>query len=228
MRPLTQLSARLSYEFADPELARAALTHRSAGSKHNERLEFLGDALLDLVIAEQLYQHRPDANEGDLSRLRASLVKRDTLASIATEIELGEHLVMGAGELRSGGFRRNSVLADTLEALLAAVYLDGGYAAARDVVQRLYAGRLNELPESAELRDPKTRLQEWLQGRGEALPDYRIESVSGMAHEQEFSVVCEVTALGLSSAGHGSSRRRAEQQAAQSILDQLESELDCD
>ncbi|NNF59790.1 MAG: ribonuclease III [Gammaproteobacteria bacterium] len=223
---MAQLLARLDYDFSDTGLARAALTHRSAAGAHNERLEFLGDALLDLVIAEQLYQRCPDASEGDLSRLRASLVRRDTLAFIAGLLELGDYLEMGTGELRSGGFRRSSVLADTLEALLGAIYLDGGYDASRRVVLSLYAERLSSLPDPAQLRDPKTRLQEYLQGRGEARPDYRIASVSGRAHEQKFEVVCEVDALALQASGQGSSRRRAEQRAAQALLELIEAASD--
>lgn len=226
MRPLAQLLARLDYDFVDAGLARAALTHRSAAGAHNERLEFLGDALLDLVIAEQLYQRCPQASEGDLSRLRASLVRRDTLASVAGTLELGDYLEMGTGELRSGGYRRRSVLADTLEALLGAIYLDGGYDVARRVVLSLYAERLENLPDPAQLRDPKTRLQEYLQGRGQQLPAYRIAAVSGLAHEQQFEVECEVAALELQATGQGSSRRRAEQCAAQALLDLIEVESD--
>ncbi|MDH3590206.1 MAG: ribonuclease III [Gammaproteobacteria bacterium] len=219
---MAQLFARLDYEFTDPDLARAALTHRSAGGSHNERLEFLGDALLGMLIAETLFQQHPDAAEGDLSRLRASLVKGETLAEIATQLELGDFLVLGSGELRSGGFRRSSILADALEALLAAVYLDGGFDAARRVVDHLYSGHLENLPDSADLRDPKTRLQELLQARGAARPVYRVESVSGQAHEQEFQVICEVAALDTFAEGRGTSRRRAEQAAAQSVLDRVD------
>jgi len=224
LKPLTQLFMRLGYEFSDSELARVALTHRSAGGFNNERLEFLGDAMLDLVIAEYLFQFRPQASEGDLSRLRASLVKRETLASIAAELELGDYLKLGSGELRTGGFNRSSILADALEALLAAIYLEGGYQAARDVVLALYADRLENLPESAALRDPKTQLQEWLQARGIDRPAYSVESVSGLAHEQQFKVICTVATLEISCEGHGTSRRRAEQDAAEAALSRIGNE----
>lgn len=224
MKSLAQLFARLDYEFDDSSLLQSALTHRSAGSDHNERLEFLGDALLDLVISEWLYLAKGDANEGDLSRLRASLVRRDSLASIATSLELGDYLAMGPGELRTGGFRRNSILADTLEAVLGAIYLDGGYAAGRHVVLQLFNDRLESLPESAALRDPKSELQEWLQARGAERPEYRVETVTGMAHEQKFHVVCNVAAFQLSADGYGTSRRRAEQDAAREALNCISDE----
>ena len=212
------LAERLDYRCRDAALVEAALTHRSAGGNHNERLEFLGDAVLNCLVAELLYRLYPRADEGELSRLRASLVSGDSLADTAAGIELGDRLRLGAGELRSGGFRRHSILADALEALIGAVYLDGGLDAARRVVERLLAARLAQLPDAAELKDPKTRLQEYLQGRGMALPSYRVEQVSGEAHLQTFDVRCEVSALALSARGIGLSRRRAEQQAAEEIL----------
>ncbi len=218
MKQLAQLFKRLDYEFSDSTLINAALTHRSATGAHNERLEFLGDALLDLVISEWLYRGKPDATEGDLSRLRASLVKRDSLATIAAGLEIGDCLRLGVGELRTGGFRRSSILADALEAMLGAIYLDGGYDAARNTVLHLFAERLENLPESAALRDPKTELQEWLQARGIDRPEYRVEEVTGMAHEQKFHVVCNVSAFELSADGYGTSRRRAEQDAARAAL----------
>lgn len=211
----------LGYECRDAALLEAALTHRSAGGVNNERLEFLGDAVLNCVAAVQVYREFGAADEGELSRFRASLVSGETLAEIAAGLGLGSQLRLGSGELKSGGFRRKSILADTLEALLGAVYLDGGYAAATVVVERLLASRLDKLPSAADLKDPKTRLQEMLQGRSLPLPSYTVESVSGEAHNQTFNVVCGVDTLGLKALGVGASRRRAEQAAAQLMLDQI-------
>ncbi len=217
------LSKRLGYRFEAPDLLLDALTHRSAGRRHNERLEFLGDAVLGLIIATELYHRRPEAREGVLTRWRASLVKRTTVAAVAREIQLGEHLVLGCGEQKTGGHRRESILADGLEAVLGAVYLDGGFAATREVVTRLYAGRLEALPEARALKDSKTRLQELLQGQGRALPSYRVVETAGKPHEQQFTVGCRVEGLDevLATA---SSRRRAEQAAARRLLEQLEAE----
>jgi len=212
------LEARLDYAFQNTELARAAVTHRSAGGRNNERLEFLGDAVLGLVIADALYRQLGALAEGDLSRLRASLVNRDTLAELGQELVLGELLLLGPGERKSGGFRRKSILADAIEALLGAVYLDGGYDAARGLVLRLFAGRLQNLPDPEQLKDAKTRLQEYLQGRGLALPVYEMLEVRGKAHEQLFVVGCEIAALGITTQGVGRSRRLAEQQAAEQGL----------
>jgi ribonuclease-3 len=202
-------------------LLEAALTHRSAGGPHNERLEFLGDAVLNCVAAVLVFREFATADEGELSRFRASLVSGETLAAIAADIGLGSQVRLGSGELKSGGFRRKSILADALEALFGAIYLDGGYAAATTVVERLLATRLDKLPSAAELKDPKTRLQETLQARGLPLPVYAVESISGEAHNQLFNVYCVVEALGLKTLGAGASRRRAEQAAAQLLLDEL-------
>lgn len=212
------LAERLGYRCRDSALLEAALTHRSAGGQHNERLEFLGDAVLNCVVADLLYRLDPRADEGELSRLRASLVSGDSLAQTAAALGVGDELRLGAGELRSGGFRRHSILADALEALIGAIYLDGGIEAARGVVERMLAGRIAGLPDAAQLKDPKTRLQEYLQARGLPLPAYNVEQVTGDAHEQTFAVSCEVAALNLSASGSGLSRRRAEQQAAEEIL----------
>lgn len=209
------------YECRDAALFDAALTHRSAGGAHNERLEFLGDAVLNCVAGLMVYREFAVADEGELSRFRASLVSGETLAEIAAEMDLGAHLRLGSGELKSGGFRRKSILADTLEALIGAVYLDGGYTAAVAVIERLLASRLDNLPSAAELKDPKTRLQEALQGRSLPLPTYTVESVSGEAHNQTFNVGCAVEALGLKTHATGASRRRAEQAAAQLLLEQI-------
>ena len=215
------LAQKLGYEFGDESLVDAALTHRSAGSGHNERLEFLGDALLDLVISAALYERAPDANEGDLSRLRASLVRRDALADIAAGLDLGRFVRLGAGELRTGGARRRSILADTLEALLGAIFLDGGYERARRCVLALYDARLNDLPDPRALRDPKTRLQELLQARGLERPAYEVVAVEGAPHDQQFEVRCDVAQLEVQGQGTGSSRRRAEQRAAAAVLERI-------
>ena len=216
--PQRWLREALGYAANDAALFTAALTHRSASGRNNERLEFLGDAVLNLLVAELLYQRFPAASEGDLSRLRASLVSEGPLAGIAQRIGLGDELLLGSGELKTGGFRRESILADAFEATIGAVYLDSGLDAARGLVQRLCLPLLEALPQAAELKDPKTRLQEWLQSRGLPLPAYSVEDVSGEPHDQHFSVRCEVTALELAAPGEGSSRRRAEQDAAQRVL----------
>jgi ribonuclease III len=219
--PERWVQAALGYRPRDPELFRAALTHRSAAGANNERLEFLGDAVLNLLIAGQLYRAFPQADEGDLSRLRARLVSREPLAEVAAGIELGSVLRLGAGELKSGGFRRQSILADALEAVCGAVFLDGGLAAVEPIVQRLFAPLLAALPDPATLKDAKTRLQEYLQERGLALPRYRVERIEGAAHAQTFRVSCEVTAFGRRVQGGGSSRRRAEQEAAERMLGEI-------
>jgi ribonuclease-3 len=217
--------ARLGYAFGDPTLLDAALTHRSAGKHNYERLEFLGDAVLNFATAVLLYREYPDADEGDLSRYRATLVSGASLAAVAAGLELGEQLRLGSGELKSGGFRRSSILADALEALFGAVYVDGGIVAASAVIERILGARVAELPEAQALKDPKTRLQEHLQGRGLPLPAYAVEEVSGEPHEQSFVASCEVAALGARARGTGSSRRRAEQDAAQQVLGQLTGEV---
>jgi ribonuclease III len=212
----------LGYECRDPALLAAALTHRSAGGAHNERLEFLGDAVLNCVVARLVFGEFAAADEGDLSRFRSSLVSGEALAVIAAEIDLGSQLRLGSGELKSGGFRRKSILADALEALFGAIYLDGGFEAAERVIERLFVPRLDRLPSAAELKDPKTRLQEALQARGLPLPVYRVEATSGEAHNQSFEVQCSVDVLGLRMSAIGASRRRAEQAAAQLVLAALE------
>jgi ribonuclease III len=199
-----------------------ALTHRSASGSNYERLEFLGDALLGFVIGEHLYRQFPKASEGELSRLRASLVKRETLASIARERRLGDHLRLGSGELKSGGFRRDSILADTVEALIGAHYLVLGMEPTRDFVLALYGERLQALPSADSLKDPKTRLQELLQGRGLPLPEYTLLETSGEAHRQTFRIACRVAARDLSVEAVGSSRRKAEQAGAEAALKALE------
>lgn len=201
-----------------PALIEQALTHRSAGPINNERLEFLGDALLGMVIAEALLQRFPDASEGDLSRRRATLVNREALAQVARGLELGDYLRLGSGELRTGGHARGSILADAIEALLGAVYLDQGFAAAREVVLRVFEQPLAEVANRDSRKDPKTRLQEWLQARQLALPSYEVVGVGGEQHAQAFTVRCLLDGDGRETLGEGSSRRRAEQQAAAEML----------
>lgn len=221
IKPAEDLGDALQYQFSDTSLLQAALTHRSAGNQNNERLEFLGDAVLGFVIAETLYTTYPDATEGELSRLRASLVKRESLADIARRLNLGEYLTLGSGELKSGGHRRESILADALEAILGAILLDGGYAACRACIQRLFAQPIEELPAAAQLKDPKTRLQEYLQARKLELPVYQVTAVQGKAHKQRFSILCTVATLDRTTTGEGTSRRKAEQAAAEAMLDLL-------
>lgn len=215
------LGLRLGYRFRDPQLLTRALTHRSAGGVHNERLEYLGDAALSLVVAELLYERLPEATEGHLSRLRASLVRRSALAEMAREVGFPSRLRLGPGELKSGGFRRDSILSDALEAVLGAVYLDGGLGAMREAVLRLYGDRLESLPPHEALKDPKTLLQERLQARGLPLPLYRVDSVEGEDHRQRFTVTCAVEDLGVELSGQGPSRRAAEQLAAAHMLEKL-------
>ncbi|MCL4792692.1 MAG: ribonuclease III [Gammaproteobacteria bacterium] len=208
----------LGYPFQDARLLDLALTHRSAAGAHNERLEFLGDAVLGMVTAEALYATYTTADEGTLSRLRARLVRRETLEEVARSVDLGRHLQLGSGEMRSGGHQRGSILANALEAVIGAVFLDGGMTPARELVLRLLSAHLAGLAVDEDLRDPKTRLQEFLQARGQPLPVYTVDQVSGSAHDQLFEVVCRLDALGFSVRGRGSSRRIAEQQAAEQAL----------
>jgi ribonuclease-3 len=213
---------KLGYQFSSSQLLDQALTHRSAGTSHNERLEFLGDAVLGLVIARALFQAKPDAREGTLSRYRARLVRRDTLAALARELDLGSQLRMGGGEQRSGGHQRASVLADTLEALFGAILLHGGFAAAEAVILAVYADRLAQLPAESELVDAKTALQEYLQSRGLAPPLYTLEETTGAAHAQTFTAGCCIETMNLRTNGVGQSRRQAEQRAAAAALDKLQ------
>ena len=202
------LEQRLGCRLDSDALLDEALTHRSLGTRNYERLEFLGDAVLSFIVAEMLYREFDGASEGELSRYRSTLVSGETLGGIALQLGLGEHLRLGEGELKSGGFRRASILADALEALIGAVYLELGMPAARLAVERLLGARLSELPAAAELKDPKTRLQERLQARGLGLPRYEVTGVRGEAHRQEFTVRCEVDELGLVAEATGTSRRR--------------------
>jgi ribonuclease III len=212
------LKKSLAYEFRDGALLQQALTHRSAPGPNNERLEFLGDAVLDVVVSEVAYRLRPEAGEGVLSRIRASLVRDLTLAELAQQLQLGQHLILGSGERKSGGFRRTSILADALEAIFGAVYLDAGFEEARRVIYLAYGERLHDLPESAAHRDPKSRLQELLQAKQIEPPSYKVETVSGQAHRQSFEVSCRIPALDTVTLGQGSTRRQAEQEAASKML----------
>lgn len=219
--PLQSLCRRLDYQFRDAALLTRALTHRSHGAGNNERLEFLGDALINFVIGDALYVGSPKAEEGALSRLRASLVREETLADLARALQLGEVLHLGESELKSGGFRRDSIIADALEALIGAIYLDGGFEAARTAVLRLYATLLSNLPDPDTLKDPKTRLQEWLQALGRPLPNYEVLSESGPPHRREFLVRCSLADGEQSTQSSGPSRRIAQQRAAEMMLKNL-------
>jgi ribonuclease-3 len=208
------LLSRLGYQFNDPGLLRQALTHRSHSTPHNERLEFLGDGVLNCAVASLLYERFPRFPEGDLSRLRANLVNQDTLSSIAASMDLGGQLRLGEGELKSGGFRRPSILADALEAIVGAIFVDGGFDQAAQVIRGIYTPLLEELDPEKLGKDPKTLLQEYLQGRRLPLPQYNMVSVRGEAHEQQFEVECVVPDLDIRTGGEGASRRSAEQNAA--------------
>jgi len=215
---LETLQQRLQHQFADPSLLKRSLTHRSFSSDHNERLEFLGDSVLGVVVADMLYRRLQNLPEGDLSRVRANLVKQDTLHQLAVSLGLPDVILLGEGEMRSGGQKRPSILADALEAVIGAVYLDAGFAAAQALVQRLYqAVQINPGMEAIG-KDPKTELQEWLQGRRMKLPSYRVVATLGAAHKQSFDVECEIPELNRAERGIGGSRRAAEQAAATAML----------
>ncbi|HSE13647.1 MAG TPA: ribonuclease III [Rudaea sp.] len=207
----------LNYRFSNPALRQRALSHRSTGADNNERLEFFGDALVNLLVAEMLYEHYPKADEGELTRLRSNLVSEPALAAIARELEIGDQLHLGSGELKSGGFRRDSILADAFEAMVAAVYLDGGWNACRDVVRGLFAARVASAGANTG-KDAKTRLQELLQGRGLSLPVYVLVASAGADHAKIFDVECDVAGLQVKTIGRGASRRAAEQAAASAAL----------
>lgn len=211
---------KLGYHFADASLLELALTHRSAGRPNNERLEFLGDALVNMVVAEMLFEARPRANEGELSRVRAQLVSEPALAERARELHLGDVLKLGSGELKSGGFRRDSILSDAFEALVAAIYRDGGFAACRDWLHQVFAQPLAQA--GPPQKDPKTRLQEWLQGHGLPLPHYELLAECGEEHARRFDVACVLEQPEGRFEGSGGSRRAAEQVAAEAALEDLD------
>ncbi|EEX39064.1 ribonuclease III [Vibrio sp. Vb2880] len=219
--PISRLETKLGYQFNNAELISLALTHRSANGKHNERLEFLGDSILSFVIADDLYHRFPKVNEGDMSRMRATLVRGNTLAELGREFDLGDYLKLGPGELKSGGFRRDSILADAVEAIIGAIYLDSDIEVARATVLSWYQSRLEAIKPGVSQKDPKTRLQEFLQGRRKPLPVYTVTNIKGEAHNQEFTVACDIAGIGAPVIGKGTSRRKAEQAAAETALEQL-------
>jgi len=219
--PLKKLSQRIGYVFKDESLIELALTHRSKGGKNNERLEFLGDSIVNFVVAEALFHKFPDAKEGKLSRLRAGLVRGTTLAELGRDFDLGEFLVLGSGELKSGGFNRESILADAIEAIIGAIYLDSGLEVVSELIHAWYGERLTELKVDDLVKDAKTRLQEHLQKKQSRLPKYEVIEVFGQAHDQKFKVSCRVEALPEVTLGVGSSRRIAEQNAAKKALKAL-------
>jgi len=221
-RAINVLLKKLEYSFSDISLLDEALTHRSYSSRNNERLEFLGDGILNFVIAHELFKLYPDVQEGDLSRLRANLVNKDSLAEIAGHLELGEVIRLGSGELKSGGFRRPSILADAVESIFGAVYCDGGFEPCRELIVRLYANRLALSMDLQSLKDPKTQLQELLQSRHFSLPDYQVTDITGQAHAQVFHVKCSIEKMKIEVTGEGKSRRKAEQIAAGRAIVQVE------
>ncbi len=218
---LDRLCRRLNYQFNRIDLLKQALTHRSASNDNNERLEFLGDSILSFVIANALCERFTDENEGHLSRLRSYLVKGERLAEIAMELQLGDYLYLGQGELKSGGFRRASILADALEAIFAAVFLDGGIAASQQLILALYESRLNDNALKNTLKDAKTQLQEFLQATKLPLPDYVLTHIEGEEHNQIFHITCSIPGVSKKALGLGSNRRQAEQEAAKALLDHL-------
>ena len=221
INPYLRLYKRLGYTFADEAKIVEALTHRSASKQHNERLEFLGDAILGMVIAKALYQRFPQQPEGKLTRMRSSLVKGDTLAEVAREFELGELLLLGPGELKSGGFRRDSILADAVESIIGAIYLEAGMTTCESLILDWFACRLKALDPEAVSKDDKTRLQEYLQSNKHPLPLYEVTEIKGKSHDQTFYVECNVEGLKKAVVGTGNSRRRAEQKAAKQAFEKL-------
>jgi ribonuclease-3 len=215
------LTDRIGHDFADPALRQRALTHRSAGARNNERLEFLGDGLVNVIVAEALYLRHPAADEGWLTRARAQLVREASLAGIARELQLGDRLELGPGELKSGGYRRDSILADALEALIGAIHLDAGFETCRRIVLAWFASRLESLVTTGTEKDAKTRLQEWLQGRALPLPEYVLVDTRGEEHDKVFDVLCRLASPAIEAVADGSSRRQAEQRAASRVLEQL-------
>lgn len=221
-KSLDELIRKLGYQFRDESLLEIALTHRSKGSVNNERLEFLGDAVLGFIVAEILYSRFVKASEGQLSRFRSSLVKKDTLAELARKYSLSDYLILGAGELKSGGYRRDSILADAMEAIIGAMYLDGGIETARQIITDSLQDRIDQISlKGSDSKDPKTSLQEYLQGRHLPLPKYEVVTTSGDDHKQKFEVSCSVEGLDEAIIGTGTSRRRAEQAAAKQALEML-------
>lgn len=221
MQTLQSLYKKIDYQFNDERLLLQALTHRSANKEHNERLEFLGDSILSFVISNALYHQFPKAAEGDLSRMRATLVKGETLTQFGRHFELGDYLQLGPGELKSGGHRRDSILADAVEAIIGAVFLDSDIKTAQQLVMRWFEKRLANIKPGENQKDSKTQLQEYLQGRKLPLPEYEVTKTIGKSHNQTFFVACKVDKLSLASEGKAGSRRKAEQEAARQILEQI-------
>jgi ribonuclease-3 len=219
-----KLAQKLSIESVQEDLLESALTHRSAGADNNERLEFLGDAILGFVVASRIYTDKTNATEGHMSRIRAALVRKETLADVAQEWDIGSYLRLGSGELKSGGFRRASILADAVEALIGAVYIDQGLTPAAQLIERLFGDRLTSLAVTSVVKDAKSRLQEYVQSIGAALPSYKIISEIGPAHQRWFEVECSLPAQHIVVTGSGTSRRIAEQSAAALALEQLSEE----
>jgi len=217
-----QLQDRLQYQFSDQTLLTLALSHRSCGSKNNERLEFLGDAVLGLIVSNFLFQRFPDAREGDLSRIRSQIVRAESLADVARSLDLGPELLLGQGEMKSGGHRRDSILGDTVEALISAIYLDKGMAAAEQSIVNWFADLLNAVTLDTPVKDAKTALQEWLQGRGKPLPEYLVVKTQGEDHSRLFTISCKITDVESAAEATASSRRKAEQLVAEQLLEQLE------
>lgn len=215
---IARLSKSIGYSFKDPSLLVQAITHRSAKGQHNERLEFLGDSILGFVIAEALFEQFPKHDEGDLTRMRSSLVKGITLAEIGRDFDLGEYLILGPGELKSGGHRRDSILEDAIEAIIGAVYLDSDIKACKALILAWFANRLSDIKPGHEQKDPKTRLQEYLQGRKIPLPVYDVIDTTGQSHNQQFTVRCSTQVIDHEVIAKGTSRRKAEQEAAQQVL----------
>jgi ribonuclease-3 len=224
MAKLSELYSTIGYTFKNEALVKQALTHRSLDNKNNERMEFLGDAIVNFVVAELLFQQRQNAKEGDLSRLRAALVNREGLADIAMEFNLSEYLRMGTGELRSGGFRRPSILSDAVEAIIGAIYLDSDITICKQTVVQWFESRLNKIIDMKSLKDAKTQLQEYLQSHKLSLPLYELVATQGKQHEQTFTIECKVIEKSLSATGKGTSRRKAEQNAAEMCLEKLKNE----
>lgn len=217
-----RLESAIGYSFSNPSLLKTALTHRSHSTLHNERFEFIGDSILNAVIAKQLFDRFPELPEGDLSRLRANLVRQDSLHQLSLSLSLGGYLRLGEGEMKSGGAQRPSILADALEALFGAIWLDGGFESARAAIERLYRGRLEAIVPGQPMKDAKTRLQELLQGRRLPLPKYALTATEGEAHAQQFVIACTIDSLSIQTEGSGGSRRAAEQMAAERALERLQ------
>ena len=217
-----QLQQRLGYQFIDPDLLTLALSHRSVAAENNERLEFLGDSILGLVVTDFLYREFPQAREGDLSRMRSHIVRGESLAEVAKQLALGPDLLLGSGEMKSGGHRRDSILGDTVEALIGAVYLDRGIEAAREIVTAWFKSFFDSALQAQPVKDAKTALQEWLQHRNKPLPDYLLVSTGGEAHSRLFTVSCKIAAVEAAMTATASSRRRAEQMVAEQLLEEVE------